>query len=73
MTVHDVLSGSVTAFDAERGWGQVTADDGRVLAFHCTAVADGSRSIDVGTPVCFVERPGHLGRMEAAALTRISP
>jgi len=71
--VDGVLTGSVSAFDPDRGWGEVTADDGRVLAFHCTAIADGSRLITVGTPVCFVERPGHLGRMEAAALTQFSP
>lgn len=73
MTVPDIHTGSVTAFDPDRGLGEVTGSDGRVLAFHCTAIADGSRRIAVGTRVCFVTVPGHRGRMEAAALTPLSP
>jgi hypothetical protein len=46
----------------------VTDDDGDVLPFHCTAIADGSRSILVGTAVSYAVRPGPLGRWEAAGL-----
>jgi len=58
----------VSAFDEERGVGSVAGDDGRDLFFHCTAIADGTRSIDSGTTVTFVVHPGHLGRWEAGDL-----
>ncbi len=60
--------GRVVAFDEHRGLGELTADDGTVLAFHCTAIADGTRTIDVGTEVTFELTPGALGTYEAAAL-----
>jgi len=63
-----VRTGTVTAFDDPRGLGEVTADDGTVLPFHCTAIADGTRTIEVGTVVGFVARPGPMGCWEAAAL-----
>ena len=61
--------GKVTEFDAARGWGSVTGDDGLRAEFHCTQIADGSRSIAVGTVVRYRLEPGHLGRWEAAAIT----
>lgn len=61
-------SGTVTAFDDARGFGEVTDDDGTVLPFHCTAIADGSRTILEGAEVHFTVRPGPLGRWEAAGL-----
>jgi cold shock CspA family protein len=61
-------TGTVTAFDDVRGLGEVTDDDGTVLPFHCTAIADGSRTILVGTEVRFSVRPGPLGRWEARDL-----
>jgi len=67
------LVGTVTSFDEERGLGLVVDDTGRPLGFHCTAVADGSRHIDVGTRVAFVVVPGHRGRLEARGLTPIDP
>ena len=63
------LRGTVTEFDAARGWGTVTGDDGARADFHCTQIADGSRSIAVGTTVRYRLEPGHLGRWEAAAIT----
>ena len=39
--------------------------DGSSVAFHCTAIADGTRRIAVGTPVMFVVVPGTLGQLEA--------
>jgi len=60
--------GTVTEFDAARGWGAVTDDDGTRAEFHCTQIADGSRSIAVGTAVRYRLAPGHLGRWEAAAI-----
>ncbi len=58
-------TGLVAEFDDPRGLGTVLGDDGRRYPFHCTAVADGSRRIDVGARVVFVTGAGHLGRLEA--------
>ena len=65
------MQGSVVEFDEDKGFGTVRADagDGAEYFFHCTAIADGSRTIAVGTAVTFDLVPGHLGRYEAAALT----
>ncbi len=57
--------GRVVEFDEHVGTGTVEGDDGRRLSFHCVAIADGSRRIDVGTPVRYEVVPGHLGRYEA--------
>ncbi len=55
-------------FHDQRGWGSVRGDGGEELFFHCTAVADGSRTIAEGTAVDFDVVPGHLGRWEAWGL-----
>jgi cold shock CspA family protein len=60
--------GTVAAFDERAGWGTVRTDGGTEHFFHCVAIADGSRSIEVGTPVRFTVTPGHLGRWEATAV-----
>jgi cold shock CspA family protein len=66
--------GRVTSFDAERGLGTVTDDAGADYAFHATAIADGSRHIDVGTRVGFSLAPGHGGRYEArTVVAKITP
>ena len=52
-------------FDEHKGYGWVEADDGRRLFLHCTAVADGSRTVPVGARVRFDVAPGNLGRWEA--------
>jgi cold shock CspA family protein len=62
------MRGVVTAFDEPRGLGEVTADDGVVHAFHCTAIADGSRTIEVGTAVTFDVVAGRMGRWEARSI-----
>lgn len=61
-------TGTVTDFDDPRGVGVVTADDGRRLLFHCTAIADGTRTIAPGTPVAFEVVAGLPGRWEAVAV-----
>jgi cold shock CspA family protein len=68
-----VSTGTVTAFDADRGLGTVRDDAGGELPFHCTAIADGSRCIEVGTRVGFGTAAGHLGRTEARRLTPLCP
>jgi cold shock CspA family protein len=61
-------AGTVVEFDAERGRGVVEDAAGARLDFHCTRVADGSRSVPVGATVRFDVVPGALGRWEAAAV-----
>ena len=61
-------TGSVESFDEPRGLGAVRTDDGVVLPFHCTAIADGSRTIAVGQAVRFSVVPGNLGRWEATQI-----
>ena len=63
-----MVTGSVTQFDERRGLGEITADDATVYPFHCTVIADGTRTIEVGAPVKFEVVPGRLGRWEAAEI-----
>jgi cold shock CspA family protein len=68
------MQGTVTEFDDPAGLGTVTADDGTAYRFHCTAIADGTRTIAVDTAVEFETRPARDGTYEAAAVTpRSSP
>jgi cold shock CspA family protein len=62
-------TGVVAEFDEPRGLGTVRADDGTELPFHCTAIADGTRTIPVGRRVAYEVVAGRLGRWEAAAIT----
>jgi len=59
--------GSVIEFDESRGLGEIVDDDGNVFAFHCVEIADGTRSIAIGTPVRF-DVLAKLGRYEAARI-----
>lgn len=63
------MEGEVVSFDGPRGYGVVRGDDGEERTFHCTAITDGTRTIEVGTRVRFEVVPGHLGRWEAAEVT----
>jgi cold shock CspA family protein len=60
--------GAVADFDEHKGYGTVRASDGGEYFFHCTQIADGTRTIAVGAAVTFDLQPGHLGRWEATAL-----
>lgn len=60
--------GQVVAFDEHRGYGTVRDETGVEYSFHCTQIADGSRTIAVGASVSFAVVPGLLGRWEASAL-----
>ncbi len=63
-------SGSVAAFSDDDGLGEVVSTDStRAYFFHCTQIADGSRTIAVGTPVTFEVVAGQRGRWEAANVT----
>jgi cold shock CspA family protein len=61
-----VFEGVVVSFDGARGLGEVEGEDGRRYPFHCTRIADGSRTILVGAKVEFVVVPGLPGRWEAS-------
>ncbi len=65
-------TGTVTAFDEDRGLGEITTDGGDVHHFHCTGIADGSRTIDVGAAVRFGLIPGRLGQWEAWDVEKVS-
>jgi cold shock CspA family protein len=67
--VSGVVRGTVATFDDPEGYGTVSATDpAGTWFFHCTAIADGSRFIEVGAPVTFEVVPGRLGRFEATDL-----
>jgi len=72
VTPSAIRAGVVDDFDDPRGLGTVLGDDGRRYGFHCTAVADGSRRIEVGTRVTFTTSAGHLGRVEARQIVSSS-
>jgi len=59
------MNGNVAEFDEAKGYGTVRTGDGRDLFFHCTQIADGTRTIPVGVNVEFEVAPGHNGRWEA--------
>ncbi len=60
-----LASGSISAYDADRGLGTLIDEAGQEWPFHCTAIAGGSRTIDAGTAVVFELAAGHLGLLEA--------
>jgi cold shock CspA family protein len=64
------MTGRVRAFDERRGLGEVESG-AEVYPFHCTRIADGSRSIPVGAAVTFEVAPGPQGRWEAVAISRV--
>jgi cold shock CspA family protein len=64
------VRGRVVEFDEHAGLGAVEGEDGARLGFHCVAIADGSRRVDVGAEVTYDVVPGRLGRWEAWRLRR---
>ena len=60
--------GVVVTFDDPRGLGVVRSESGHEYPFHCAAIADGSRTVDVGAAVRWRVVPGRLGRWEAAEI-----
>ena len=65
-------TGVVVTFDEHAGFGTVRTDgEGQdELFFHCTQIADGTRTIAVGTAVRFEVVAGHGGRWEAARVEK---
>jgi cold shock CspA family protein len=63
-------TGTVIAFDDPAGLGIVRDEaGGEEFGFHCTQIADGTRTIAIGTAVRFTVAPGHRGQWEAQGLT----
>jgi cold shock CspA family protein len=62
-----VPTGRVRDFDEHVGLGHVATDDGTEYLFHCVEIADGSRTIEVGTEVEF-DLLRKFGRDEASEL-----
>jgi cold shock CspA family protein len=60
-----LIHGFVSSFDEVKGEGEITSNDGVQFYFHCVAIADGSRTIAVGTPVIARRHVGLIGRDEA--------
>ncbi len=58
-------TGVVDSFDVEKGLGTVLSKDGVTYQFHCIEVADGTRSVEVGTEVVF-DVLAKFGRYEAS-------
>jgi CspA family cold shock protein len=64
------VRGTIEVFDEAAGLGTVRGEDGAAYPFHCTQIADGTRTIPEGVAVTFQVVPGHLGRWEASRLER---
>ena len=64
------MQGEVTEFDEPRGLGTI-GSGGAAYPFHCTQIADGTRTIEVGSRVTFELRPGPMGRWEATNIERV--
>lgn len=60
--------GTVASFDDPRGLGTVVTAAGVIYPFHCANIADGTRSIEVGSPVSWQVIAGRLGRWEASGI-----
>ena len=61
------MQGVVVGFDEARGLGTIESDDVS-YPFHCTALLDGTRTVEVGASVGFEVRPGGRGRWEATRI-----
>lgn len=58
--------GRVAEYDDHKGYGHLEVEGGGRLFFHCTAIADGSRTIAVGAEVEFEPVTDPRGQPEAA-------
>lgn len=65
--------GKVVSFDDFAGWGTLVEADGSERFFHCTQIADGTRTIELGATVTFVLAPVGIGTWEATDLRDARP
>ncbi len=71
MSLTKPSKGVVVAFEEERGLGTLRGEDGSEVPFHCVAVADGSRRVEVGRSVVYLVGPGHRGVLEATVVVAL--
>jgi CspA family cold shock protein len=64
--------GRVAEYDDHKGYGYLETADGRRLFFHCTAIADGTRTIPVGVEVRYDEVTDPRGKPEAAHVVALA-
>lgn len=60
--------GRVVWFDEHVGLGELADEEGRKWAFHCTAIADGSRVVQADQDVMFLIAAAGPGRWEARSV-----
>ena len=65
----EVKFGTVAGYDDAAGYGELVDAAGERWWFHCTAIADGTRTIEVGTRVTYDVVPGRRGQWEAQRVT----
>jgi cold shock CspA family protein len=66
-----ILKGVVVSFDAKLGIGVIASREAGSVRFHCTEIADGSRSIERGSRVVFLLRPSPVRGWEAVSVTKV--
>lgn len=66
------VHGVVSTFDEIGGWGNLRLDDTTELYFHCTAIADGSRTIPVGVRAQARCAPVGIGTWEVIDVTTVA-
>ena len=64
---------TVSRFDDDAGLGAVDVDGLGEIPFHCTAIADGTRTIAPGAAVVCRVGPALLGRVEAIGVVPLPP
>jgi Cysteine-rich CPCC len=69
MRQREAIDAVVTDFDPVVGLGTVETDQGDRLAFHATALTDGTRTIGVGALVSVTQRIAPGGVYEASEVT----
>ena len=66
----DVITGTISDYDADGLFGLIDADDGRLVLFNLEGVGSSARDqFNVGTRVEFVEQVGSLGPRACALST----
>lgn len=63
------MDGIVADFEERRGLGTIQAE-GASYPFHCTALLDGTRTVEPGARVSFEVRAAGMGRWEATRIMR---
>lgn len=65
--------GRVAEYDDHKGYGYIEPAGGGRLFFHCTAIADGTRTIPVGVEVEYSAVRDPRGQPEAADVRPLPP